>query len=147
MPKNKSPYYIIETFHVGSTKYERGKVHHFDPITARALKQRGVIPDEPVDDGPEEPPEDSGIGPSNTPGDDGPTETPEDEQGPSEDKSEGLTQEWLKKARAALESDNGNDIRSALAAVRDSTSKWKEENERRLRNLVEVAESNLGDDG
>lgn len=137
--------------------YRKGEVYNLDPLTARSLKARGVIPDEPIDEsGPEDTPESEGggegeeFGPEETP-EVGPSETKEgegtDEQA-GEGDTQGYTPEWFEKAQSALKSDNGNKIRSALAdAPAGDTSKWKEENTRRLEKEIDKAKAILEGEG
>lgn len=104
-------YKILKDHRTAPRYYRKGEVVELDKFVHRALKARGVVGPDPVDEKPQ-------VGPSEA-ADDGPDESKGDGDG------------WLERAKAALDSGNGNDIRSALAEVSETT-KWKAENINRL---------------
>lgn len=116
-------YRIKKYFNTDARVYREGEIHELDEFTARSLKNRGVI-GEPI---PEDQKRDEAS--------ESATERSSDD---TEEYDVDYPEGWFERAADALDSDNGNKMRSVLGEL-NMAENAKPENREKLTGLLENA--------
>jgi hypothetical protein len=117
-------YRIKKYFNTDARVYREGEIHELDEFTARSLKNRGVI-GEPI---PEDKKRDEAS--------ESDTERSSDD---TDDYDVDYPEGWFERAADALDSDDGNKMRSVLGEL-DMAASTKPENKERLQARLEALE-------